>query len=359
MRPCADALTKPYGRTTCPACSRQEHPRDGRRQPAVDRLGGGRSDPPPRRRRRADLPGRAAQEPRRAPRRRARRRADDRVDVASDVAVRAAVDESRGAHARPARHRPQHRLGSGRGPAGQVRRDLPRRVRRRQRHQLVLARRPRPRGAAPHDRRRRDRDHDLRRLVARDPELQRHGSGEGQPRELGALPGRRPGAGRHPRERGLGRPHRHRRRAHDQGLQRHARPAREPHAAAPQRDHRRGRRRHGLPAQRPVARDHRRGRARRRRRARGTISRDRLLRPRPAVRPRARRQRRRRDALVEHHQARCSRPPSGAPSSRASCARPSRTPSSPGRRSAARASCTAFATRRRSRSRTWSTSRSR
>ena len=120
---------------------------------------------------------------------------------------------------------------------------------------------------------------------------------------------------------------------------------------------RRGRRRHGLPAQRPLARDHRRGRARRRRRARGDVNarraeppRDRLLRPRPGVRPRARRERRRRDALVEHDQA----PARGRVLARRrggrAARRASRTPSSPGRRSAAPESCTAFATRRRSHS---------
>ena len=63
-----------------------------------------------------------------------------------------------------------------------------------------------------------DRHHDLRGLAPRDPQLQRDGTGEGVARVERALPGGRPGAGRDPRERGLGRPHPHRRRAQHQGF---------------------------------------------------------------------------------------------------------------------------------------------
>ena len=111
-------------------------------------------------------------------------------------------------HAQQGEHRhpgPRHRLREARGPRRLLHRHLARRVRARARRVRLLAGRAGPRGpAVPPPRLLDPHPQLLRRREGRDP-LQRDGRGQGGPRGVGALPGGRPRARRHPGQRHLGR----------------------------------------------------------------------------------------------------------------------------------------------------------
>ena len=176
-------------------------------------------------------------------------------DVSRDEDLDALADVREARAGRPRLRRPRGGVRAARGAGRRVPEHLARGLPDRAGHLVLLADRAGPPRGAPHGGARGQHRHpELPGRRARGAALQRDGRGQGGARDVGALPGGRPRAAGHPRER-------HLRRAHqDAGRLRRARALQDarvpPQARAAAQEHRAGRggRRGAVPGLAPVAR---------------------------------------------------------------------------------------------------------